>query len=984
MIAHTLFVCTLIASLLPENTAQCRASFGPIVVADTVTIIDAYAYEHCGYLSGITIPVSVTYVGEGAFMGCSELVTVILSNSITSIASNTFAKCSSLTDVTIPDSVTRIGTAAFDGCMALTMITIPDSVTYIGNGGFLGCRALRSVMIADSVTYVGDNVFPSCVGFGLSTVFTADFSEDDYAEVYVMGDIPRGNVQCVPCTGQTSIQIPNEIKIIGANAFSHCSALVNVSIPRSVMAIGENAFGNCVALEHIFMPDTVIAIKANAFVSCSAVTTVLIPDSVKIIAEGCFSSCSALASVALGTSLTWVGAGAFSECNTLTTIDIGDSISYIGESAFGSCTALTSAKISASFISDYMFDGCSALTEVTISDSVQYIGTSAFYSCNALMTVSIGNSVTTIADGAFQFCSSLSTIFIPDSVTTIGETAFYGCILCGIAVDDQVDDDANQLHAVITSVPTIPSYTFFHCARLSRVTISDSVTTIRPRAISFSISLNNVSIPNSVTVIEYSAFQGCTGLSTIRIPPRVNVSNFAFFGCLCGVNSYMNGTALQDCEQGYIDSTDTWTKYNTCNESSEYERVPGSYTTNRQCESLTICNTTTQIEATSPTPTSNRLCSLQLRNSTTSTLSTANKVAISIGVVILGMCIVVTIAYLQQKRKRTESDLHLHELLLEDERAEKQSLYAENIAMKRGWEISEADLNMKQQVAAGAYGSVWQATWGHVDVAVKMLKNLVDDDFGSLASEDFNREVSFMQQIRHPNLVLFYGAGVTSDNVPFLVVEFMRDGSMRQVLLSKRVLSVSTRLGMAVDIAHGMRHLHSIGSIHRDLKSDNCLVGDNMRIKVADFGTSRLMKGGVLDSNTGTATATSVICGGGATASGIKTHGVGTPLWMAPEMMQQNSAYGQEIDVYSFGIVMWELLTRSTPWETDILDTGAHFSVALWGAVQEGRRPSIPSETDFPDMYLELMKHCWCGEPGRRPLFISIAREMEVIHSRGH
>jgi serine/threonine protein kinase len=337
------------------------------------------------------------------------------------------------------------------------------------------------------------------------------------------------------------------------------------------------------------------------------------------------------------------------------------------------------------------------------------------------------------------------------------------------------------------------------------------------------------------------------------------------------------------------------------------------------------------------------------------------------------------VLYFHKQKKRTQKDLFLNELLLDDERAEKQSLYAENLEMKRAWEILEKDLDMETELASGAYGSVWQATWGHVPVAVKMLKHAVDAELDPLAGEDFNREVSFMQRIKHPNLLTFYGAGVTTANTPFLVVELMQEGSMRTVLLSERTLPCTVRLQMAMDIARGMRHLHSLGTIHRDLKSDNCLVGDNMRVKVADFGTSRLLKGRHHENR-------SVEWDSTTESTATLTHGVGTPLWMAPELMQRGHHYGQTIDQYSFGIVMWELVTRHEPWKEEIVESGPHFSFALRDAVLDGKRPTVPkeTETEFPEAYITLMQQCWSGSPQDRPSFVEVVRILDELVSMAH
>jgi serine/threonine protein kinase len=216
----------------------------------------------------------------------------------------------------------------------------------------------------------------------------------------------------------------------------------------------------------------------------------------------------------------------------------------------------------------------------------------------------------------------------------------------------------------------------------------------------------------------------------------------------------------------------------------------------------------------------------------------------------------------------------------------------EKARMQQAWTIDESDLRMHEVIGMGAFGTVFAATWGHIPVAVKVLKMPLDD-VNPLLSEDFDREVTFMQSIRHPNLLIFYGGGVNRNDQAFLVTELMEGGSLRKLLCDEtQALDWLTRVSFAKDIARGMKYLHEKGTIHRDLKADNCFVDSNLRVKVADFGTGKIESkfDQVAHARTSTnataidALATSVAVRGASNRT--LTKGIGTVLWMAPELLR--------------------------------------------------------------------------------------------------
>ena len=194
-------------------------SITSIIIPNSVTTIDAYAFCDCISLESITIPDSVTSLGEHAFYGCYNMTSATIGNSVTSIGENAFAACMAMTSITIGNSVTHIYSNAFRSCRKLTSIVIPNSVIYIDAFAFYACSDLTSITIPNSITSLGERVFSAC-------------------------------------TSLTSITIPNSVTNIGTSAFEGCTGLTSITIPKSVTRIGQWAFRDCNALAEIICEST--------------------------------------------------------------------------------------------------------------------------------------------------------------------------------------------------------------------------------------------------------------------------------------------------------------------------------------------------------------------------------------------------------------------------------------------------------------------------------------------------------------------------------------------------------------------------------------------------------------------------------------------------------------------------------------------------------------------------------------------------------
>lgn len=211
------------------------------------------------------------------------------------------------------------------------------------------------------------------------------------------------------------------------------------------------------------------------------------------------------------------------------------------------------------------------------------------------------------------------------------------------------------------------------------------------------------------------------------------------------------------------------------------------------------------------------------------------------------------------------------------------------------WQIKRNELTLQEQIGVGGYGQVYRAQYREMTVAAKVLRT--PDDEQSLT--EFEREIRFMQTVRHPNIVMFIGAGIMDDNTqPFLVAEYMPRGSLRDVLEDRTItLRVTTCLRFALDAARGMAFLHSLlpPRIHNDLKSDNLLVSNNWVVKVSDFGSGLQLQLAKVSRTRRDSITTPLL------ADGYEMTGqpMGTVRWRAPEVSSPNdSNHSTFADVY--------------------------------------------------------------------------------------
>jgi len=266
-------------------------------------------------------------------------------------------------------------------------------------------------------------------------------------------------------------------------------------------------------------------------------------------------------------------------------------------------------------------------------------------------------------------------------------------------------------------------------------------------------------------------------------------------------------------------------------------------------------------------------------------------------------------------------------------------------------EIRWDQLVLGDLIAQGASGKVYKAKWLRRDKmkAMDVVAKVATESNLAFSLEEHLFELGLMSMLNHEHVMRALGGSTKGPNY-FLIMPFMAEGSLENQL--KTMTSSSTdwleKLRLALCICKAMCYLHEHNVIHRDLKSANVLLGSNRVVQVTDFGISR-----VVDDNQ-------------------MTMNIGTTAWIAPEIFESGT-YSLSADVYSFSIVLWEIITAETPY-----DGASTWSIP--GKVMKGERPPIPGQC--PQTIKTLLSKCWDNHPSNRPDFNTIKEELYELYKR--
>lgn len=259
-------------------------------------------------------------------------------------------------------------------------------------------------------------------------------------------------------------------------------------------------------------------------------------------------------------------------------------------------------------------------------------------------------------------------------------------------------------------------------------------------------------------------------------------------------------------------------------------------------------------------------------------------------------------------------------------------------------------------LGSGSFGDVIQIqnTKTKEIFAAKILKsNEIDEQTKKM----INREIGIMMRIHHHAFVQFYGYSKTDldgNNNVTIIMSYEEGGSLDKYLqkakngMADHNFDNTAIQKILIGIAYGMMYLHQHRIIHRDLKPGNILLDKNLHPHISDFGLSKYISNGTSQKN---------------------TYNKGTPIYMAPEVLSSQK-YGGKADVYSFSLLMFEMLTFKTPYEN--LDM-TYLQLAN-KVTSENFRPEFPFQ--IKDSLKQLIEQCWDKDPSKRPTFEEIFNKL--------
>ena len=551
-----------------------------IILPESLTQIQRYAFAENTALAGITIPANVKYIAKYAFHNTGIMNLTFMGSNVSVIEQYAFAYTRKLTSVTLPAGIVKLGTYVFyrsgiesvafaagttlteipEGAFSgtkLAEVTIPDSVTLVNHNAFRDCTALcrltlgvgenlrlmsnvfyntslAAVHIPANVEYIGEYCF---VGLRSLSAFTVDAANPYYTALGgLLYSKDERKIIAAPAGITGTLYVPKSTEVIGFGAFENSLAdSIVFDSASNILSFGYRAFYGAKNLREITVSATVVAIDYYAFAQCSNLETVKFEEGSRLagIYEGAFFGCGKLKNIILADNIVEISDYAFYGCTSLTEIPVSDTsmIKGIYSYAFaysGICGDFATPKTLID-IGDYAFRG-TKITSAFIPDDNKLdliIGIGVFEECEVMEKIDVPFLGASYGDEDIYWIGyifgagapSANATYIPQSLRTY--IAHEGGLLeltCGTPAN------------IGSSKPT--GYYKMEETNIENITLPEGITSIGQWAFYKCVNLKSVTIPDSVTNINSWAFYNCSSLESLTIPDSVKgIGNETFYNC---------------------------------------------------------------------------------------------------------------------------------------------------------------------------------------------------------------------------------------------------------------------------------------------------------------------------------------------------------------------------------------------------------------------------------------------------------------------
>jgi len=498
-------------------------------IGNGVKTIGEGAFTNCSKLTGVYVDslenwLKLTFASynsnplSGAqklFINGELLTDLVIPESITAINDFAFYYCAALSSITLHDNVTSIGNQAFAFCDNITGIKLGENLESIGENAFSYCCKLSEIINLSQVEITAGSEDNGSIGLYAIEVHNGE-SKIDIIDNYIFYSYDKGNLLLNYIGKDTELVLPESYNgegyVINSYAFFNNPNYLSITISGGVTSIGKNAFEANSNLATLIFQNGVTTIEECAFQGCGALTQIILPQSLTTIGRYAFRGCGDLARIDIPDGLLSIGTDAFNFCADIERVNITNIEKW--------CSVyFENDKANPINGSKKLYVNGELVTNLVIPEGVTVINSYAFYYCSSLTSITLPNSLTDIGLNAFNYCYKLVEVINHSALELTKGSRDYGNVALY----------AKEIHTGASKVVDVNDYLFYTYNGVNYLLYykGESTELVLPESYNGEVykihngafynrhEITSIEVPDSVTNIGARAFYNCSGITSI-------------------------------------------------------------------------------------------------------------------------------------------------------------------------------------------------------------------------------------------------------------------------------------------------------------------------------------------------------------------------------------------------------------------------------------------------------------------------------------